>query len=94
MADTKKYFSRNNIYDIIEIFEDFLEKYDVRIPESDEEMLESYDSIEENSARIYGSVCDDLENDLLDYFEMLEENGTIPNVVNSWDDEIEGWGEE
>lgn len=94
MADTKKYFSRNNIYDIIEIFEDFLEKYDVRIPASDAEMLEDYDSTEENSARIYGMVCGDLENDLLNYFESLKESGIIPNVVNSWDDEIEDWEEE
>lgn len=94
MANTKKYFSRNNIYDIIEIFEDFLGRYDVRIPASDKEMLKDYDNIEENTARIYGTVCDNLENDLLDYFEQLEKKGTIPNVVNSWDGEIEDWDEE
>ena len=90
MADPNKYFSSNNVIDVIEIFEDFLEKYNVRIPESDKEMIEDEgaDALETNEARIYGTVFGDLFCDLLDYFSKLEELGTIPNVVNSYDAEI------
>ena len=93
MADPNKYFSANNVIDIVEIFEDFLKKYNVRIPESDKEMVEEEgaDALEKNEARIYGMVFGDLFFDILEYFERLEELGTVQNVVNSYDAEIETW---
>lgn len=93
MADPNKYFSADNVVDIIEIFEDFLERYGVRIPESDKEMIEEEgaDALERNEARIYGMVFGDLFFDILEYFEKLEELGTVQNVVNSYDAEIETW---
>lgn len=96
MADVNKYFTLNNIVDIIEIFEDFLIKNDVRIPESDKEMIQEGYSIDENgenynSARIYGLTYADLESSLLSYFERLGEKGTVNNVVNSYDGEVETW---
>ena len=96
MANPNKYFSSNNVCDIIEIFEDFLKTYDVRIPESDSEMIkdEGKHALEENETRIYGTVFGDLFYDLIGYFEKLEKLGTIPNVVNSYDAEIEIWDEE
>lgn len=92
MADTKKIrFTRNNVYDLIEIFEDFLEAYDVRIPASDAEMLEDYESIEDNGARIYGTVCGELENSIMKYAKRLQAQGTIRQIADLFDDEIESW---
>lgn len=89
--DSNKFFTRNNIYDIIDIFDNFLEDYNIRIPASDEELLEDYSDFEENTTRLYGTVCGDLEDRLLEYFEVLEQKGTISQVVNSWNDEVEEW---
>lgn len=96
MADPNKYFSNNNVIDIIEIFENYLERYDVRIPDSDAEMIaeEGEDAIEVNQARIYGDVFNDLEGELFDYFERLQELGTIRSVVYNYDEEIKEWDEE
>ncbi len=93
MANINKYFTLNNINDVIEIFEDFLRDYDVRIPASDKEMEED-NAEHDNDALIYGMVYGDLEDRLLGYFERLSVNGTVPNVVNSWDSEVETWEEE
>ena len=93
MANANKYFTLNNISDIIEIVEEFLEDYNVRIPESDEENKENNGN-ENMDVRIYGTVYFDLEDRLLGYFEDLAKKGTIPKVVNSSDDEVETWKEE
>ena len=87
VTNTKKYFTLDNINDIIEIFEDFLDRYNVRIPASDEEAGD----VEENAARIYGTVYGDLQFDLLEYFEKLHKDGVVKEVVNSWDAEVETW---
>lgn len=57
---------------LIDVFDDFLEERDVRIPTSDAEMEEN-DELEENEARIYGS----------DYSE-LEEN--IKELLGNWEE--------
>ena len=91
MANVNNYFTLDNINDLIEIFEDFLERYGVReIHESEKQKAENNDA---SSAIIYGMVYGDLQGDLLDYFERLETTGLIKNVVNSWDSEVEDWEE-
>lgn len=92
MANVNNYFTLDNVNDLIEIFEDFLERYGVKeIPESEKQKEENNDA--DSSAIIYGMVYGDLQGDLLDYFERLETTGTIKNVVNSWDSEVEDWEE-
>ena len=44
----------------IDIFEDFLEEKGIRIPSSDQEMLDAEDDPENNNARIYGEDYDKL----------------------------------
>lgn len=94
----KTYFTLNNINDVIEIFEGFLIERGIRIPTSDEEMLDSggytKETIHENTARIYGTDYDDLQTSLLELFERMEEQGKVNNVVNSWDAEVEEWEDE
>ncbi len=94
----KTYFTLNNINDVIEIFEDFLIERGIRIPTSDDEMLDSggytKETIYENTARIYGTDYDDLQTSLLELFERMEEQGKVNNVVNSWDAEVEEWEDE
>lgn len=90
MANANNYFTLDNVNDLIEIFEDFLERYGVEeIPESEKQKTENKDT--DSSAIIYGMVYGDLQGDLLDYFERLETTGVIKNVVNSWDGEVEDW---
>lgn len=92
MANVNNYFTLDNINDLIEIFEDFLERYGVKeITESEKQKVENKDT--DSSAIIYGMVYGDLQGDLLDYFEQLETIGTIKNVVNSWDSEVDDWEE-
>lgn len=92
MANVNNYFTLDNINDLIEIFEDFLERYGVKeITESEKQKAENKDT--DSSAIIYGMVYGDLQGDLLDYFEQLETIGTIKNVVNSWDSEVDDWEE-
>lgn len=92
MANVNEYFTLDNVNDLIEIFEDFLERYGVKeIPESEKQKAENKDT--DSSAIIYGMVYGDLQGDLLDYFERLETTGVIKNVVNSWDSEVETWEE-
>lgn len=45
---------------IIDVFDDFLEKRDIRIPSSDEAMLEDDPDWEENGARLYGRDYDEI----------------------------------
>lgn len=92
MANVNNYFTLDNINDLIEIFEDFLERYGVKeITESEKQKAENKDT--DSFAIIYGMVYGDLQGDLLDYFEQLETIGTIKNVVNSWDSEVDDWEE-
>ena len=92
MANVNNYFTLDNVNDLIEIFEDFLERYGVRgIPESEKQKAENKDT--DSSAIIYGMVYGDLQGDLLDYFERLETTGVVKNVVNSWNGEVEDWEE-
>ena len=92
MANVNNYFTLDNVNDLIEIFEDFLERYGVKkIPESEKQKEENKDT--DSSAIIYGMVYGDLQGDLLDYFERLETVGVIKKVVNSWDSEVETWEE-
>ena len=84
-----KCITKSNLRDIIEIFEDFLERHNVRIPDSDKEMKEDGEDLEINSARIYGMCYGELECDLYGYFSELEAKGTIDKVVDMYDSEIE-----
>lgn len=89
----KTRFTLNDINDVIETFEDFLERYNVRIPDSDYEMTESGCDPKTNIARIYGTVYGDLMFDLLELFEKKAKAGKVAEVVNCWDDEVEAWEE-
>ena len=57
---------------IIDVFDDFLERKEIRIPSSDTEMEENND-LEGNTARIYGD----------DYAEIEEEIGKL---LENWSD--------
>ena len=87
----KKYFTLDNINNIIELFEDFLRDYNVTIPESEKEKAEDGDT--ENDALIYGMVYGDLQYRLLEHFEDLSDKGKVVSVVNSWDAEVDMWEE-
>lgn len=93
MANKNNYFTLDNVNNLIEIFEEFLRTYcdGMKIPQSEEEKADNNDT--DNDAIIYGMVYGDLQGDLLDYFEQLETIGTIKNVVNSWDSEVDDWEE-
>lgn len=92
MANANKYFTLDNINDVIEIFEDFLKEHGIiTIPESEKEKAENNDP--ENDTLIYGMVYGDLQYELFDYFVELANSGTIPKVVNSWDTEVAEWEE-
>lgn len=82
-------FTLDDINDIIEVVEDFLRRYNVRIPESDKEMIENGEDPATNEVLIYGMVYGDLQGDLLD---LLEKKYPKVNVVNSWESEVEAWG--
>lgn len=84
-----KFFTLDDINNVIELFEDFLEEYGVTIPESEKEKEEN-DS-KENGSLIYGTVYGDLQFRLLEHFETLNKNGKVVNVVNSWDSEVDTW---
>lgn len=45
---------------ILDIFDDFLEEHNVRIPESDKEMEADFECDPNNFARLYGTVYDEL----------------------------------
>lgn len=85
----KKFFTLDDINNVIEVFEEFLDDYGVVIPESEKEKVEENDT--ENGSLIYGMVYGDLQGRLLEYFEDLHSEGKIVDVLNSWDGEIEGW---
>lgn len=89
MLKPNEVITKSNLRDIIEIFEDFLERHNVRIPDSDKEMKDDGEDPETNSARIYGMCYGELECDLFGYFSELEEKGTIKRVVDMYDSEIE-----
>ena len=84
-----KFFTLNDINNVIELFEDFLEEYGVTIPESEKEKEEN-DS-KENGSLIYGTVYGELQFRLLKHFEALNKSGKVANVVNSWDSEVDTW---
>ena len=86
----KKYITLNDINDIIELFEDFLSDYNVKIPESEKEKMGD-GGCHQNSALIYGMVYGDLQYRLLNHFEELADKGKVAEVVNSWDDEVNTW---
>ena len=89
--NTNKYFTLDDINDVIELFEDFLGDYNVRIPESEREKAEESDP--DNEALIYGMVYGDLQFRLLEHFEKLEKDNKVAPVVNSWNDEVNTWAE-
>ena len=78
----------DDVNEIIETFEDFLAERDVRIPTSDEEMLENG---EDTSARIYGMDYGDLQLALLELFETWKNKEKVTNVIDAWNTEIEMW---
>lgn len=78
----------DDINEIIETFEDFLAERDVRIPTSDEEMLENG---EDTLARIYGMDYGDLQLALLELFETWKSKEKVTDVVDAWNAEIEMW---
>ena len=96
----KKFITLDDINDVIELFEDFLEEHGVRIPSSDKQRYE--DSLvdppdwEENTAIIYGMDYGDLQFELLDLLEKWHKDGKTVDVVGSWNTEVETWnvGEE
>ena len=49
---------------IIDAFDDFLERRNLRIPTSDAEMDEAGESTEENAARIFGTDYDELKTEI------------------------------
>lgn len=88
-VNVAKYFTLNDVNNIIETFEDFLKDYGVKIPESEKEKEEDNDT--DNEALIYGMVYGDLQARLLEHFECLNKEGKVVSVVNSWDDEVSSW---
>jgi len=78
----------DDVNEIIETFEDFLAERDVRIPTSDEEMLENG---EDTLARIYGMDYGDLQLALLELFETWKSKEKVTDVVDAWNAEIEMW---
>jgi len=84
----KKFFTLDDINNVIEVFEEFLEDYGVTIPESEKEKAEEHDT--ENGSLIYGMVYGDLQGRLLECFEDMHSEGKL-DVVNSWNGEVEGW---
>ena len=87
---TNKFFTLDDINDVIEVFEDFLRNYNIKIPESEKEKIENNDG--NNDALIYGTVYGDLQYMLLEHFEELADKGKVAEVVNSWNAEVEEWG--
>ena len=85
-----KYFTLDNINDLVELFEDFLRDYGERILESDREMEEE-NVHHENDSLIYGMVYGDLQGRLLKHFENLAQDKVVAPVVNSWNSEVETW---
>lgn len=60
---SKTIYTHNLAMEVIDVFEDFLEKYDITIPSADEyEAKERWE--EDNTARIYGTEWDELMNDV------------------------------
>ena len=94
----KKYITLDDIGYIIDIFDEFLKERDVRIPTSDQSMIEdggyTKETLHENDTRIYGMDYGCLQGELLDLFEKWQKNGKAMNVVNSWDCEVETWEDE
>ena len=78
----------DDVNEIIETFEDFLAERDVRIPTSDEEMLENG---EDTLARIYGMDYGDLQLALLELFETWKSKEKVNDVIDAWNTEIEMW---
>lgn len=87
----KDFFTLDDINNVIELFEEFLDDYGVVIPESENEKIED-DT--ENGSLIYGMVYGDLQSRLLEYFEDLHSEGKVVNVVNSWNGEVEEWNDD
>ena len=58
---------------IVDIFEEFLDRYDIKIPSADAEE-EKERSEEENSAAIYGMAYGDLQDDIEMYLRKMVEN--------------------
>jgi len=92
----EEYFTLDDIDSVIEVFDEFLKERGVRIPTSDQSMIEdggyTKETLYENDTRIYGMDYGDLQMSLLELFEKLEKQGKVNNVVNSWGCEVEEWG--
>jgi len=91
VADINNYFTLDDINDVIETFEDFLERYSTRILASDEELADNGETPYTNDARIYGTVYGDLQGSLLELFERKALAGKVKPVVKSWESEVEEW---
>lgn len=93
-----KVITLDDINDMIEVFENFLKDRDVRIPTSDQSMIEdggyTEETLHENESRIYGMDYGDLQGSILDLFEKWEGLGKLNKVVNSWSCEVETWEDE
>ena len=99
-----KYFTLDDVNNVIETVEDFLADYGVRIPESDKELIKDMWEVKngnlvddygatENNAIIYGNVYGDLQDRLLELFANLAKENKVANVVNSWQSEVDTWEE-
>lgn len=88
----------DDIDSVIEIFDEFLKERNVRIPTSDQSMIEdggyTEETLHENDTRLYGMDYGDLQYSILELFEKWQEKGKINQVVNSWNTEVETWEDE
>ena len=93
-----KMITLDDIDSVIEIFDEFLKERNVRIPTSDQSMIEdggyTEETLHENDTRLYGMDYGDLQYSILELFEKWQEKGKIKQVVNSWNTEVETWGDE
>lgn len=93
-----KMITLDDIDSVIEIFDEFLKERNVRIPTSDQSMIEdggyTEETLHENDTRLYGMDYGDLQYSILELFEKWKEKGKINQVVNSWNTEVETWGDE
>lgn len=78
----KNCLTLDDINDVIELFEEFLDDKGIVIP--NEEKAE-----DPGASNIYGTDYGDLQWQLLNLFEDWENDGKVNDVVNSWSGGIE-----
>ena len=78
----KNFVTLDDINDVIELFEEFLDDKGIVI-QNDEKAEDP------GASNIYGTDYGDLQWQLLNLFEDWECNGKVNNVMNSWSGEIE-----